>query len=124
MLFIVVLALLVLLCVGPVMVGARMVGAGYSGFWRCFGAVIVASIIGAIAVKLFRGLAILSIFGSALGYMIVLDTSYLKGLGIALIQDVLVVVIVLALFVTGLSAGLGMKPFFHGSTARTTSSAV
>mgnify|MGYP001556757455 CR=1 FL=1 len=83
------IAIILFVSVAPVMVGARVVGAKRNGFWICLGALLIASLISWFAVRLFHGLGILGIFASALGYMLVLDTTYLRGLGIAVIQMVL-----------------------------------
>ncbi len=51
---------------------------------------------------MFHGLWFVSFFASGLGYMAVLDTTYLRGLAIALIQGVLMVVIFAVLAMTAL----------------------
>jgi hypothetical protein len=103
------IALVLFVSVVPVMVGARVVGAKRNGFWICLGALLIASLISWLAVRLFHGLGILGIFASALGYMLVLDTTYLRGLGIAVIQMVLTVVLVVVLMATAIGSMFHMK---------------
>lgn len=103
------IAIILFVSVAPVMVGARVVGAKRNGFWICLGALLIASLISWFAVRLFHGLGILGIFASALGYMLVLDTTYLRGLGIAVIQMVLTVVLVVVLMATALGSMFHMK---------------
>jgi hypothetical protein len=121
--WIIAIAVILLVLVGPVMVGARVVGAGHQGFWRCFGALFVAGFIGAIAVRMFGNLGFLSVFGSAIGFSWVLDTTYLRGLAIALIQTLLAVVLVVVLMATALGGvfkGAFGEP--HGRPAHTSGS--
>ncbi len=103
------IALVLFVSVVPVMVGARVVGARRNGFWICLGALLIASLISWFAVRLFHGLGILGIFASALGYMLVLDTTYLRGLGIAVIQMVLTVVLVVVLMATAIGSMFHMQ---------------
>lgn len=103
------IAIILFVSVAPVMVGARVVGAKRNGFWICLGALLIASLISWFAVRLFHGLGILGIFASALGYMLVLDTTYLRGLGIAVIQMVLTVVLVVVLMATAVGSMFHMK---------------
>ena len=103
------IALVLFVSVVPVMVGARVVGARRNGFWICLGALLIASLISWLAVRLFHGLGILGIFASALGYMLVLDTTYLRGLGIAVIQMVLTVVLVVVLMATAIGSMFHMQ---------------
>jgi hypothetical protein len=103
------IALVLFVSVVPVMVGARVVGAKRNGFWISLGALLIASLISWLAVRLFHGLGILGIFASALGYMLVLDTTYLRGLGIAVIQLVLTVVLVVVLMATAIGSMFHMK---------------
>ena len=111
--WLIVLALILFISVVPVMVGARVVGAQRNGFWICFGALLISSIISWIAMRLFHGLWFLGFFASGLGYMIVLDTTYLRGLGIAVIQGLLVVALVFVLAITALGSMFHMKDMLH-----------
>ena len=106
-------AIVLFISVVPVMVGARVVGARRNGFWICLGALLIAALISWFAVRLFHGLGILGIFASALGYMLVLDTTYLRGLGIAVIQMVLTVVLVFVLMATAIGSIFHMKDMLH-----------
>jgi hypothetical protein len=107
--WLVAIAIVLVLSVVPVMVGAHVVGARRKGFWICLAALMLASVISGFAVRLFHGLGVLAVFASALGYMLVLDTSYLRGLAIAAIQGVLTVVLVVALAVTAIGSMFHMK---------------
>ena len=108
--FLVVIALVLFVSVVPVMVGARIVGARRNGFWISFGALLLASVMYWFAVRTLHGLGLLAIFASALGYMLVLDTSYLRGLAIAVIQAVLSVILVIVIAMTALGGAIhGMK---------------
>lgn len=108
--FLVAIALVLVLSVIPVKIGAHVVGARRTGFWACFAALVVAGLIGGWAVHAVRLGAALSVFASALGYMVILDTTYLRGLAIAVIQGVLTVLLVIALAATALA------PFMHRLT--------
>lgn len=103
------IAIVLFIAVVPVMIGARIVGARRNGFWIAFAALLVAYFIEAFALHLFRNLGILSLFVAALAYMLVLDTTYLRGLCIALIQMALTVILVLVLVLSSLGAMLHMK---------------
>lgn len=87
------LAIALFVCVVPVMIGARIVRARRHGFVISLLALVVSYLIMGFALRMFHGLGALSIFAAALGYMLILDTSYLRGLAVALIQNVLTVVL-------------------------------
>jgi hypothetical protein len=98
-----------LVTVVPVMIGARIVGAKRTGFWICLLAILVAGLIAGIALGMFRGGGLLSVLADALAYMLILDTTYLRGLAIALIQWVLTAVLAVAaamLIFGGMAAGM------------------
>jgi hypothetical protein len=99
--FVIALVIALLVAVVPVMIGARIVGARRTGFWHSLVALVVSYLIVAVAVRLLHGLGLLSIFVAALGYMAILDTSYLRALAVVIIQYVLA-----ALFVVILAATL------------------
>jgi hypothetical protein len=84
----------------PVMVGARIVGAGRKGFWACFGALVVSTLIYGLALRLLHGFGLLAIFAVGLGYMVVLDTTYWRGMAVALIYFLLVTLVFVGLAVT------------------------
>ena len=108
------IAIALLVIVGPVMVGARVVGAGRTGFWICLGALIVSNILVTMAGHLFHGLGLIAgIFAAALGYMWVLDTTYLRGLAICAIQFVITLVVVVVLAFTFVGSMLGTKDLMH-----------
>lgn len=103
-----------LVIVGPVMVGARIVGANRDGFWICLGAVIVSNIFVAFAGHVFHGLGVVAgTLAAALGYMIVLDTTYLRGLAICAIQFAITALVVLVLVFTAVGSMLGTKDLLH-----------
>ena len=108
--FLLAIAIVLFVSVVPVMVGARVVGARRNGFFICLGALLIAGLISWLAVRTFHGLGFLGIFASALGYMLVLDTTYLRGLGIAVIQAVLTVLLAVVVAVTVLGTAIhGLK---------------
>jgi hypothetical protein len=107
--WIIALVIALLVCVVPVMIGARIVRARRGGFVISLLALIVSYLIVGFALRLFHGLGALSIFAAAIGYMLILDTSYLRGLAVAIIQNVLTVVlavIVAAMIFGGVSHGV------------------
>jgi hypothetical protein len=94
------LALVLVVSVLPVMLAARLVNAGQRGFWRCLAALFVSSLVFGFAARTFHFGAILSIFASAVGYMLILDTTYLRGLGVAFLHIVLTLVLVVVIAAT------------------------
>ena len=96
----VVIALVLAISVIPVKIGASVVGAKRDGLVACFVALVLASLIGGFAARHFHLGGALSVFAAALVYMLVLDTSYLRGLAVAVIQFALSVVLVIALATT------------------------
>ena len=109
----IVVLVILLLTVVPVMIGARIVGAGRSGFWICLLALIVSSAIVAFAVHVFHGGGVLAFFVAPIGFMWILDTSYLRGLLIEILQYVIFAVIVVILMVTALGSMLHVKDLMH-----------
>ncbi len=110
--------LLLLLIAAPVMVGARWVGAGYTSFGRALLAIFVATLITGIATSLFhRSGTLVSLLADALAYMLILQTTYLRGLAVTLIQWALTALIVLvALSVALGSVAAGKNMLLHGGT--------
>ena len=96
----VVIALVLAISVIPVKIGASLVGAKRDGLLACFVALVLASLIGGFAARHFHLGGALSVFVAALVYMLVLDTSYLRGLAVAVIQFALSVLLVIALAAT------------------------
>ena len=118
----IVLALILLVTVAPVMIAARIVGAQRTGFWMCLLALIVSSLIVGVAVRLFHGGGLLAFFASALGFMWILDTTYWRGLGIVILQYLIIVALVVILTFTAIGSMFHMKdmmrelPFDTGQT--------
>ena len=108
------LVIILLLTVVPVMIAARIVGAGRDGFWICLLALIVSSIIVGIAVRLFHGGGLLSFFVAPVGYMWILDTTYLRGLGVVVLQYLVIAAIAMVLLFTALGSMLHVKDAIHG----------
>ena len=107
--WLIVLAIVLLIVVAPVMIGARIVGAGRTGFWMSLLAMIVSYLIVGVAVRMFHGGGLLAFFAAPLGFMLILDTTYLRGLGIVVLQYVITAVIVLVLAFTALGSMVHMK---------------
>ena len=108
------IVIIVLVVVGPVMVGARVVGARRDGFWICLGAVIVSNLLVSVAGHLFHRLGLVAgTLAAALGYMIVLDTTYLRGLAICAIQFVITALVIVVLAFTFIGSLLGTKDLIH-----------
>ena len=100
------LILAIVILVIPVKIGAHMVGAGRTGFWHCLAALVVSGLISGFALRAFHIGGALSIFVVALGYMLILDTTYLRALAIAVISAVLAALIAFALAATILAPQL------------------
>ena len=107
--FIIVVAVILLLTVVPVMIAARIVGAKRAGFWVSLLALIVSYLIVGIALRMFHGGGILSVFAAALGFMLILDTTYLRGLAVVILQYIFTAVIVVILMFTALGSLVHMK---------------
>ena len=99
------LAILVALvfAVVPVMIGARIVGARRTGFWISLLAIIVSLLIVGFAVRLLHGLGLLAFFIAPVGFMLILDTTYLRALGIVVLQYLIsaLIAVVLAILLFG-----------------------
>jgi len=107
--FVLVVLVILLVTVVPTMIAARIVGAGRTGFWICLLALIVSSLIVGFAVRVFHGGGLLAFFVASLGFMWILDTTYLRGLAMVLLQYLITAVIVLVLMFTALGSMLHMK---------------
>jgi hypothetical protein len=107
--FIIVVAVILLLTVVPVMIAARIVGAGRSGFWICLLALFVSSLIVGVALRLFHGGGLLAFFVAPLGFMWILDTTYLRGLLMVILQYVIIGVVAVLLMFTALGSLVHMK---------------
>ena len=109
LMFLVVLLVILLLTVVPVMIAARIVGAKRTGFGVSLLALIVSYLIVGIAVRMFHGGGLLSLFAAALGFMLILDTTYLRGLAVVILQYIFTAVIVVILMFTALGSMVHMK---------------
>lgn len=89
-----------------VVVGAHAVRARRRGFAICLVAMVISFLITGFAFHALHRLGFLAVFASGLGYMLVLDTTYWRGLGIAVIHAVLMVVLA---FVLAATAFHGMR---------------
>jgi hypothetical protein len=107
--WLIVLAIILLIVVAPVMIAARIVDARRTGFWMCLLAMIVSFAIVTCAVRLFHAGGLISFFAAPLGYMIILDTTYLRGLGIVILQYLIAALIVVVLAFTAIGSMLHMK---------------
>ena len=105
------IAVVLFVSVIPVKIGAHVVGARRTDFLVCLAALLVASLISGFAVRAFHFGGVLAIFVAALGYMLILDTTYLRGLVIAFLQIVLTVALVFALAATVFG---GLAHSLHG----------
>jgi hypothetical protein len=104
----VVLAILVFTVV-PVMIAARIVGARRTGFWVSLLAMIVSALIVGVAVQLFRNSGLLAFFVAPLGFMLILDTTYLRGLLMVVLQYLIAGVIAVILMFTAIGSALHVK---------------
>jgi hypothetical protein len=107
--FIIFVAVILLLTVVPVMIAARVVGARRTGFWISVLALVVSYLIVGAALRMFHVGGLLSLFAAALGYMLILDTTYLRGLAVAILQYIFAAVIVVILLFTALGSMVHMK---------------
>ena len=107
--FVLVVLVILLVTVVPTMIAARIVGAGRTGFLICLLALIVSSLIVGFAVRVFHGGGLLAFFVAPLGFMWILDTTYLRSLAMVLLQYLITAVIVLVLMFTALGSMLHMK---------------
>lgn len=112
--WLIVLAVVLLVTVVPVMIAARIVGARRSGFWISLGALIVSFLIVGFAVRVFHGGGLLAFFIAPLGYMMILDTTYLRGLGIVVLQYLIAILIGVIIAFTALGSMLHIKDMMRG----------
>jgi hypothetical protein len=116
------LVTLVILLVVPVvaiMLAAKIVGARRTGFWISLLAMIVSAMILAAAVKILHVLGLLAFFVAPLGYMVILDTTYLRALVLVFLQYVIstIIVVVLAVVMFG-GVMLGIDRLLHETPLR------
>ena len=109
LMFLVVVLIVLLVTVVPVMIAARIVGARRTGFWISLLAMIVSALIVGIAVRMFHGGGLLALFVAPLGYMLILDTTYLRGLLMVFLQYLIAGVIAVVLMFTAIGSMFHMK---------------
>ncbi len=98
------LALIVgmIIMVIPVQLAAKALGAKRTDFWTCFGALVVATILHAVG-------TIVPVFGTIVAFLLgglafsmVLETDFLRGLGISILHTVFAVILAIILAILGL----------------------
>jgi hypothetical protein len=104
-----------LITVIPVMIAARIVGARRTGFWISLLALFVSALIVGFAVRVFHGGGVLAVFASALGFMLILDTTYLRGLAIVFLQYLIAILIGLVLMFTAVGSMFHMKDMMRNT---------
>ena len=107
--FLVVLLVILLLTVVPVMIAARVVGARRTGFGASLVALIVSYLIIGVAAHIFRNIGLLAFFVAPLGFMLILDTTYLRGLLLVILQGLFAGLIFAILMFTALGSALHVK---------------
>ena len=107
--FLVVLLVILLLTVVPVMIAARVVGARRTGFGASLVALIVSYLIIGVAAHIFRNIGLLAFFVAPLGFMLILDTTYLRGLLLVILQGLITCLIAVILMFTALGSALHVK---------------
>jgi hypothetical protein len=93
--WLVALAIALFVAVVPVMIAARVVRARRTGFGASLLALMVSYLIVGFALRAFHAGGLLSVLAAALGYMWILDTTYLRGLVVAVLQSFLTAVLAL-----------------------------
>ena len=109
LMFLVVLLVILLLTVVPVMIAARVVGARRTGFGASLVALIVSTLIVGVAVHIFRNSGLLAFFVAPLGFMLILDTTYLRGLLMVILQYLFAGLIFVILMFTAIGSTLHVK---------------
>ena len=113
LIFCFVVLVVLLVTVAPVMIAARIVGAGRTGFWASLLAMIVSTLIIGIAAHIFRNLGLLAFFVAPLGFMLILGTTYLRGLLMVVLQYLIIGVIFAILMFTAIGSALHMNEFWR-----------
>jgi hypothetical protein len=90
----------------PIKISATWVGAERTGWLPCLFAGILCAVIGAIANGLVRHGAVASVFISGAVFMLVLGTTYVRGLIVAVLEIVLTYAFVAVLFLTAVAPKL------------------
>ena len=109
LMFCIVVLVILLVTVVPVMIAARVVGARRTGFGASLLALIVSWLIVGVAVHIFRNSGLLAFFVAPLGYMLILDTTYLRGLLMVLLQYLFAGLIAAILLFTALGSALHVR---------------
>ena len=109
LMFLIVVLVVLLVTVVPVMIAARIVGARRTGFWMSLLAIIVSSLIVGVAVHMFRNSGLLAFFVAPLGFMLILDTTYLRGLLMVILQYLFAGLIFVILMFTAIGSTLHVK---------------
>ena len=101
--FVIAIVIALIFAVVPVMIAARIVGARRTGFWISLLAIIVSLLIVGFAVRLLHSAGLLGFFIAPLGFMLILDTTYLRALGIVVLQYLIsaLIAVVLAILLFG-----------------------
>ncbi|MEO5690011.1 MAG: hypothetical protein ABIR54_21850 [Burkholderiaceae bacterium] len=120
--WLIVLVIALLVVVAPVMIAARIVGAGRTGFGYSLLALIVSFLIVGFTVKVFHIGGLIGFFVAPLGFMFILDTTYLRGLGIVILQYLIAAVLVFIVAFTALGSMLHMKDMMHDLPIKSTPS--
>ena len=90
---IVVVVVALFLIVLPVQLAAKTMGAKRTGFFWCLIALIAASVLHTVGLVVPIIGTIVAFFLSALGFSVVLETDFLKGIGIAILHIVFGIII-------------------------------
>ena len=109
----VILVLALLLITAPTMIAARIVGARRTGFGSCLLALIVSGLIVGVAAHIFRNTGLLAFFVAPLGFMLILDTTYLRGLLMVVLQYLIIGVIFAILMFTAIGSAMHVNEFMH-----------
>ena len=94
------IALVLFIALVPIKVGAMLVRARRDGLGACLLALIVAAVFAWVLHRFVPHGQVLTVLTSALAYMLVLDTDYIKGLAIAALQFAVTWFLVLTLGAT------------------------
>ena len=113
--FCIVVLVVLLLTVVPVMIAARIVGARRTGFWASLLAMIVSYLIIGVAAHIFRNTGLLAFFVAPLGFMLILDTTYLRALLMVILQYLFTGLIVAILLFTALGSALHFKDIMRNA---------
>ena len=109
LMFCIVVLVVLLLTVVPVMIAARIVGARRTGFGVSLLALIVSALIVGVAVHMFHNSGLLAFFVAPLGFMLILDTTYLRGLLMVILQYLFTGLLAVILLFTALGSALHVK---------------